>query len=95
MPSSWPAEFAVLQQKNEGGQQCAPADNLLLGAVGTRCSGLQQWAATAMTASWVLRVMVSCDRVTELLLLVMLGYKQRDGLCPKPLQGLDCIWMGS
>lgn len=67
----------MLQQKTEGGQQCAPADNLLLGAVSTGCPGLQQCcsqlhaqhftvatvsgAATAVTASWMLRVMVPSD----------------------------------
>lgn len=95
----------MLQQKTEGGQQCAPADNLLLGAVGTGCPGLQQCcsqlcaqhltvatvsgAATAVTASWVLRVVVSSDRVTELLLLVMLGCRQRDG----PVQSYSRDWI--
>lgn len=101
----------MLQQKTEGGQQHAPAANLLLDAVGTACPGLQQCstrlraqhltaatmprAATAVTASWVLMVMVPSDRAAELLLLAMLGCRQRHGLCLKPLQGLDCICMGS
>lgn len=77
----------MLQQKTEGGHQCTPADNLLLGAVGTglqRCSSqlcaqhrtaaTVPRAAAAVTASWLLRVMVPSDKVTELLLLVILGW---------------------
>lgn len=70
-----------LQPKTEGGQQCDPADPLLLGAVGTGCPGLQQCcsqlcaqhltaatvprAATAVTASCVLGLVVPSDRVME------------------------------